>query len=311
MNAVEPTARTTGLGRGLSTLIPRSTGAYRELPCSAIEPNPSQPRTQFDQGELDALAESIGTLGVLQPVVVRELPEGGRYTLIAGERRWRAAQMADLAVIPAIVRVSDDAGSLVEAIVENVHRTDLGPLEEAAAYRQLIDDFKLTHDQVGKRVGKNRATITNSLRLLKLPATVQAKVQAGQLTAGHARVLAGIKVKVTMTALAERAVTEDLSVRELEQLASETGTTAAKAKRRGDGERTKGDARRLATGKSAQSTTQLSALELEAQNTIADALSTDVTVETSSAGAGRIVIRYADKADLGRISSQITAKKRS
>ncbi len=293
MNASSDAApRTTGLGRGLSSLIPRSASAYQELACVAIEPNPAQPRKHFDDAELAALAESIAEVGVLQPVVVRELDAAGRYALIAGERRWRAAQMAKLSVIPAIVKQADDADSLVEAIVENVHRADLGPLEEAAAYRQLIDDFDLTHDQVGKRVGKSRATITNSLRLLNLPGAVQAKVRTGQLTAGHARVLAGLKDKSEIKRLAERVASGTLSVRDLERLANASADREPR--------------RRRQRGRRERPDPALSAAQLEARNAIADALSTDVTVEPATAGAGKIVVRYADAADLRRIASQIS-----
>lgn len=288
----ESSNRSSGLARGLSTLIPRSTSAYQELECDVIEPNPSQPRQHFDDEQLRALAESIAEIGVLQPVIVRALPDAGRYALIAGERRWRAAKLANVTVIPAIVRQANDADTLVEAIVENVHREDLDPLEEAAAYRQLIDDFDLTHDQVGKRVGKSRATITNSLRLLALPASVQAKVRTRELTAGHARVLAGVTSSTTAKTLAERAIGGGLSVRQLEQLAA--SETSSKKPRPPQRERNK------------PANARLSAAELEAQNVIAEALSTDVAIEPGRAGAGRVTIRYADLADLERISHQIS-----
>ena len=182
-------ARPGGLGKGLGALIP--TGAVQpgaslqELPTAVIHANPQQPREHFDEESLAALAESIREVGVLQPVLVRE--QGDGYELIAGERRWRAARRVGLQTIPAIIRHADDAAVLQQSIVENVQREELNPLEEAAAYQQLIEDFSLTHDDVASRVGKSRATVTNMLRLLQLPPAIQRYVKDGNLRMGHAR----------------------------------------------------------------------------------------------------------------------------
>ena len=214
--------RRSGLGKGLAALIPaearrrRRRQSLQELPVAAIEPNPNQPRSHFDEESLADLTASIRELGVLQPVLVRAA-EPGRYQLIAGERRWRAARRAGLDTIPAIVRETDDLGSIEQALVENLHRQDLTALEEAAAYQQLIEDFELTHDDVATRVGKSRVAVTNTLRLLQLPPTIQHLLADGRLTAGHARALLGTPDRGFQEALARRAVAEHLSVRAVEE----------------------------------------------------------------------------------------------
>jgi ParB family chromosome partitioning protein len=211
-------ARPGGLGKGLGALIP--TGAVQpgaslqELPTAVIHANPQQPREHFDEESLAALAESIREVGVLQPVLVRAHGDG--YELIAGERRWRAARRVGLQTIPAIIRQADDAAVLQQSIVENVQREELNPLEEAAAYQQLIEDFSLTHDDVASRVGKSRATVTNMLRLLQLPPAIQRYVKDGNLRMGHARALLGTPDRAFQEQLARRAVNDDLSVREVE-----------------------------------------------------------------------------------------------
>ncbi|HET9078667.1 MAG TPA: ParB/RepB/Spo0J family partition protein [Acidimicrobiales bacterium] len=187
---------------------------------SGIEPNQHQPRQAFDEEALAALTASIREVGVLQPVLVRETDEG-RYELIAGERRWRAAKRAGLQTVPAIVRTVSDLGRVEHALIENLHRQDLNPLEEAAAYQQLIEDFGLTHEQLSSRVGKSRAAITNTLRLFQLPPTVQKLVSDGQLSAGHARALLGTPDRAFQEALARRAVAEQLSVRAVEDAVKE------------------------------------------------------------------------------------------
>ena len=193
-----------------------------------IHPNPQQPREHFDEESLAALAESIREVGVLQPVLVRE--QGDGYELIAGERRWRAARRVGLQTIPAIVRHADDAAVLQQAIVENVQREELNPLEEAAAYQQLIEDFSLTHDDVATRVGKSRATVTNMLRLLQLPPAIQRYVKDGNLRMGHARALLGTPDRAFQEQLARRAVNDDLSVREVEEaIRARTETPATRA----------------------------------------------------------------------------------
>jgi ParB family chromosome partitioning protein len=212
-------ARPGGLGKGLGALIPTGVvqpgAVLQELPTSTIQPNPQQPREHFDEETLAALAESIREVGVLQPVLVRERGDAG-YELIAGERRWRAARRVGLQTIPAIIRHADDAAVLQQSIVENVQREELNPLEEAAAYQQLIEDFDLTHDDVAGRVGKSRATVTNMLRLLQLPPAIQRYVKDGSLRMGHARALLGTPDRAFQEQLARRAVNEDLSVREVE-----------------------------------------------------------------------------------------------
>src|SRR5579875_10397 len=219
-------ARRSGLGKGLGALIPHEvsgshSSALREVPISSIRPNSYQPRTHFDEEAMSALAASIRELGVLQPVLVRPV-EGSdgsdEYELIAGERRWRAAKRAGLQTIPVLVRdVAEDATSLEQALVENLHRQDLGPLEEAAAYQQLIDDFGHTHEQVATRVGKSRATVTNTLRLLQLPSGVQRAVADGSISAGHARALLGTPDRALQEALVSRIVSEGMTVRQVEE----------------------------------------------------------------------------------------------
>jgi len=214
-------ARPGGLGRGLGALIPTGTvaekaGGLAEIPTTEIRPNPQQPREYFDEEALAGLADSIREVGILQPVLVRAGEDGG-YELIAGERRWRAARRVGLPTIPAMVRVADDAAMLQHAIVENVQREELNPLEEAAAYQQLIEDFSLTHDDVATRVGKSRATITNTLRLLQLPPSIQRSLKEGTIRMGHARALLGTPDRAFQEQLARRVIAEDLSVREVEE----------------------------------------------------------------------------------------------
>jgi ParB family chromosome partitioning protein len=213
-------ARRSGLGRGLGALIPNEvvgdkSSALLDIPVVAIRANPHQPRTAFDEEGMASLTASIREVGVLQPVLVRPAGEGA-YELIAGERRWRAAKRAGLPTIAAIVRDSSDVHSVEQALVENLHRADLNPLEEAGAYQQLIEDFGLTHEQLSQRVGKGRVSITNTLRLFQLPPAVQKLVGDGQLSAGHARALLGTPDRAYQEALARKAVTEQLSVRAVE-----------------------------------------------------------------------------------------------
>ncbi|MEX2625676.1 MAG: ParB/RepB/Spo0J family partition protein [Ilumatobacteraceae bacterium] len=213
-----------GLGRGLAALIPPGEGATGderatliELVVDQIVPNPRQPRDVFDEDELAGLATSIADMGILQPLVVRPTPDG-RYELVAGERRLRAARLAGLERVPAVVRHTDDADLLKEALVENIHRVQLNPLEEAAAYRQLLDDFGFTQEELAARIGKSRPAISNALRLLSLPAPVQRRVAAGVLSAGHAKALLSIDDGDEMGRVADRIVAEGLSVRATEEL---------------------------------------------------------------------------------------------
>jgi ParB family chromosome partitioning protein len=189
----------------------------REVPLARIRPNPYQPRNQFGEQGLSALVDSIKSVGILQPILVREVGPD-EYELIAGERRFRAARRAGLQSIPALVHVADDALSLEEALVENLHREDLNPLDEAGAYQQLIEEFNLTHEEVARKVGRSRAGVTNALRLFQLPPTVQRYVRDGQLSAGHARALLGTPDRILQERLAAEAVHNGLSVRSLEDL---------------------------------------------------------------------------------------------
>jgi len=226
-------ARRSGLGKGLSALIPtevvgdRST-ALREVPIGSIKPNPRQPRVNFDEDTMSSLAASIKELGILQPVLVRQI--GGEaaddFELIAGERRWRAARRAGLQTIPVLVQTSDETRSLEQALVENLHRQDLNVLEEAAAYQQLIEEFGYTHDQVATRVGKSRTAVTNTLRLLQLPAGVQRLLAEGQITPGHARALLGTPDRGFQEVLAKSIVSDGLTVRAIEEMVRDHGQAA-------------------------------------------------------------------------------------
>jgi len=197
-------------------LVPVPGARFAELPVGDIRPNPRQPRTVFDEDALAELVGSIKEIGVLQPVVVRQVADG--YELIMGERRWRATQEAGLTTIPAIVRETGDNDLLRDALLENLHRSQLNPLEEAAAYQQLLDDFGCTHDQLATRISRSRPQISNTLRLLKLPPLVQRRVAAGVLSAGHARALLGLSDGAAIERLAQRIVAEGLSVRAVEEI---------------------------------------------------------------------------------------------
>jgi ParB family transcriptional regulator, chromosome partitioning protein len=279
------------LGRGLGALIPAGVvegiGGLEDLAISSIRPNPQQPREHFDEETLASLADSIREVGVLQPVLVRAAGEG--YELIAGERRWRAARRVGLQTIPAIVRVADDAAVLQQAIVENVQREQLNPLEEAAAYQQLIEDFSFTHDEVASRVGKSRATITNTLRLLQLPPTIQRYLKEGTLRMGHARALLGTPDRAFQEQLARRTVGEDLSVREVEE-----------AIRR----REESPATRVATQEPPTTRLRPPGL-LELEELLGDYLETRVRISMGPRH-GRVQIDFANLEDLERIYKAMT-----
>jgi ParB family chromosome partitioning protein len=208
------------LGRGLSALIPEPPPGPREGPIDVdldlLDPNPKQPRTELDEAKLDALAQSVRAHGVIQPIVARR--KNGRYEIVAGERRWRAAQRAGLLRIPVLVRDVPDSKLLEIALVENLQREDLNPIEEAAAYRRLIEEHGLTQEEVAAIVGKDRSSVANYLRLLKLPAEVQAEVASGGLTMGHARALAGLPDEALQRRIARDVLARRLSVRETELL---------------------------------------------------------------------------------------------
>jgi ParB family chromosome partitioning protein len=273
--------------------------ALRDLAISQIEPNPHQPRDHFDEESLVTLTASISELGVLQPVLVR--PVGlDRYELIAGERRWRAAKRAGLQSIPAVVRRIDDAASLEQAVVENLHREDLNPLEEAAAYQQLIEDFKLSHDDVARRVGKSRSAVSNTLRLFQLPPAIQRLVAEAQLTAGHARALLGTPDRAFQEALARRAVAEQLSVRDVEEAVRARGGAAVEEPAAA------GPAAPVPAGAAAAAGSRLrppGLLELE--ELLSDRLDTRVKV-SMGAKRGKVTIDFATLEDLERIYRAMT-----
>src|SRR5215211_2489633 len=214
-------SRKGGLGRGLGALIPslpeaEQRNATLEVDINAIAPNPYQPRTGLDQDKLQQLADSIRVHGIIQPLVVRGAEERDRYTLIAGERRWRAARLAGLTVVPVVIKDAAPQAMLELALVENVVRADLSPLEEAVAYRQLIDEFGLTQASVAERVGRSRVSVTNTLRLLSAPEPVQTALQEGRITEGHARALLGLPTSADQVAMLDVVVTRDLTVRQTE-----------------------------------------------------------------------------------------------
>ncbi len=287
-------ARRSGLGRGLGALIPSEAGSgrdssLREIPLAQIRPNPLQPRAHFDEESLSELAASVRELGVLQPVLLRQIGDDD-YELIAGERRWRAARRAGLQSIPALIQEANNASSLKQALVENLHRQDLNPLEEAAAYQQLVEDFGLTHDELSRQVGKSRVTITNTLRLLQLPAGVQRAVSDGQLSAGHARALLGTPDRGFQEMLARRAVAEGLTVRMVEE--------AVRA-------RNEGGAMRPASSQVATRKRLRPPGLLELEGMLSDHLETRVKVEMG-AKRGRVIIDFATLEDLERIYRAMT-----
>ena len=223
------TAVAAGSGSDDDGLLPVPGARFAELPVGDIRPNPRQPRQVFDEDALAELVGSIREIGVLQPVVVRAVDDG--YELIMGERRWRATQEAGLETIPAIVRETEDSDLLRDALLENLHRAQLNPLEEAAAYQQLLDDFGCTHEQLATRIHRSRPQISNTLRLLRLPPLVQRRVAAGVLSAGHARALLGLGDGAAIERLAQRIVAEGLSVRAVEEIVSLGGDEASPARR--------------------------------------------------------------------------------
>jgi ParB family transcriptional regulator, chromosome partitioning protein len=291
--------RKSGLGKGLGALIPPEPGggdgrALTELPLGDISPNPHQPRQHFDEEGLASLAASIKAVGVLQPIIVRRV--GGAYELVAGERRWRSARRAGLTTIPAIVRDVDDLASVEQALVENLHRADLSPLEEAAAYQQLIEDFELTHEQVASRVGRSRSAITNTLRLLQLPPSIHQLVMDGRLSAGHARALLGTPDRALQERLAQRIVTEGWSVRAAEEAVREqSGAPPTPPPRQADG---------ADDGAPRRPVPLRPPGVVELEELLAEHLQTSVHVNVGS-GKGRVVIDFATVEDLERIYRRI------
>jgi ParB family transcriptional regulator, chromosome partitioning protein len=299
-----------GLGKGLGALIPTvpltaatdptgavsdegqpagpgDVGAYfDEIPVGAITPNPRQPRQVFDEDALEELAASIQAVGLLQPVVVRKVMPG-HYELVMGERRWRAGELAGLSQIPAIVRETPNDDMLRNALIENLHREQLNPLEEAAAYQQLLDDFSATHEELARKVGRSRPHISNTIRLLSLPAGVQKRVAAGVLSAGHARALLAVEDLQAQEELAHRIVAEGLSVRAVEEIVA-LGVQAIKAPRQHE-PRAKPVAPALK----------------DLADRLSDAFETRVKVELGQR-KGKIVVEFASLDDLERIVKTMT-----
>jgi ParB family chromosome partitioning protein len=323
----QPSRKKSGLGRGLASLIPTGpidhepgnmgpemgsaaadvllggaptnvvteVGAvYREIDPAAIEPNPRQPRQVFDGDALAELVHSIREFGLMQPIVVRAIESDGstpRYQLVMGERRWRAAQEAGLATIPSIVRETADDSMLRDALLENIHRAQLNPLEEAAAYQQLLDEFSVTHDELAVRIGRSRPVITNMIRLLKLPIAVQRRVAAGVLSAGHARALLALEGgQERQEELAARIVAEGLSVRATEEavtLANRDGAAPPPSPRR--------------------KPIQMPGLQ-DVAETLSSAFDTRVTVSLGKR-KGKIVVEFGSVEDLQRIVDLMNATK--
>jgi ParB family chromosome partitioning protein len=279
-------AKRGGLGTNLDSLIPTSltvgdteVAQQNEVPISSISPNPRQPRTVFDEDALNELIASIKEIGILQPPVVRRVSEG-RYELIMGERRLRAAKAAGLITIPVIIRQTPDNELLREALIENIHRSQLNPLEEAAAYAGLLTDFGCTHEELATKLGRSRPLITNMLRLLNLPPTVQRKVAAGVISAGHARALLGLSDEKEIEKLANRIVAEGLSVRATEEIVAIAGPAKKSGKKK---------------AKVGISGTALASAEL-----LSDYLDTRVSIEQGK-GKGKITIEFSGNEDLQRI----------
>lgn len=294
----------TGLGRGLSSLLgarppadkqtkagnsPAPSDTPNEVPIGEILPGAMQPRNGFDDASLNELAESIRENGIMQPLVVR--PREGGYELIAGERRWRASQMAGLANVPIVIRDVDDRTALELALVENLQRENLDPIEEAKGYAQLVDQFDLTQEEVAAKVGKNRATVANALRLIKLPPEVQTYMRDGLLSSGHAKVILGLKQAKDQIAAAKRVIKKELSVRQTEELLGELGQA------------TPGKTKRGAIGKSAATDAYILSLE----GKLRERLGTKVALRYRK-GKGSVDIKFFNDEDLQRILENLGIK---
>ena len=282
-------AKRGGLGTNLDALIPTSltvggkeVGQQNEIDINLISPNPKQPRTVFDEAALKELMVSIKEIGILQPPVVREV-SGGRYELIMGERRYRAAKAVGLKTIPVIIRQTPDNELLREALIENIHRSQLNPLEEGAAYAQLLSDFNCTHEELATKLGRSRPHLSNTMRLLTLPQAVQKRVALGIISAGHARALLGLSDAAEIEKLANRIVAENLSVRSVEEIIA-TGGSGKKTTKR----------------KTRKGNPELNEIAEE----LGDYLDTRVKIE-GSANKGKIVIEYSGGQDLQRIIKEI------
>jgi ParB family chromosome partitioning protein len=282
-------AKRGGLGTNLDALIPTSltvggkeVGQQNEIDINLISPNPKQPRTVFDEAALKELMVSIKEIGILQPPVVREV-SGGRYELIMGERRYRAAKAVGLKTIPVIIRQTPDNELLREALIENIHRSQLNPLEEGAAYAQLLSDFNCTHEELATKLGRSRPHLSNTMRLLTLPQAVQKRVALGIISAGHARALLGLTNAAEIEKLANRIVAENLSVRSVEEIIA-TGGIGKKSTKR----------------KTRKGNPELNEIAEE----LGDYLDTRVKIE-GTASKGKIVIEYSGGEDLQRIIKEI------
>jgi len=282
-------AKRGGLGTNLDALIPTSltvggkeVGQQNEIDINLISPNPKQPRTVFDEAALKELIVSIKEIGILQPPVVREV-SGGRYELIMGERRYRAAKAVGLKTIPVIIRQTPDNELLREALIENIHRSQLNPLEEGAAYAQLLSDFNCTHEELATKLGRSRPHLSNTMRLLTLPQAVQKRVALGIISAGHARALLGLTDAAEIEKLANRIVAENLSVRSVEEIIA-TGGSGKKSTKR----------------KTRKGNPELNEIAEE----LGDYLDTRVEIE-GTASKGKIVIEYSGGQDLQRIIKEI------
>ena len=283
-------AKRGGLGTNLDALIPTSltvggneVAQQNEVSIDSISPNPKQPRTVFNEEAMAELVASIKEIGILQPPVVRQTSPG-RYELVMGERRFRAAKLAGLRSIPVIIRQTPDNELLREALIENIHRSQLNPLEEAAAYTQLLQDFNCTHDELAQKLGRSRPLISNTMRLLNLPASVQSRVASGVISAGHARALLGLSNETQIDQLAKRIVAEGLSVRAVEEIIAATSPKAAsKTKKKSSG--TSPEVNEIA-------------------ERLGDHLDTRVKIKGGK-GKGEISIEFAGFADLARIVKKI------
>jgi ParB family transcriptional regulator, chromosome partitioning protein len=274
-------------------LAPVPGARFAEIAVESIVPNPKQPRQVFDEEALDELKASIQEVGFLQPIVVREVG-GNKFELVMGERRWRAAQTLGRETIPAIIRETRDDAMLRDALLENIHRADLNPLEEAAAYQQLLDEFGATHEELARRIGRSRPQISNTIRLLNLPARVQHRVAAGVLSAGHARALLGLEEADEQEALATRIVAEGLSVRATEELVTLAVSGGTKAKSATPTRRAKPHAPALA----------------DLADRLSDRFDTRVKVEIGRS-KGKITIEFATVDDLERIVGIIGVEDRA
>jgi ParB family chromosome partitioning protein len=287
-----------GLGRNLDALIPASAkketlneSQSNTIAIDLIIPNSKQPRTYFEESALEELAQSIKEVGLLQPPVVRKI-SNGKYELIMGERRFRAAKIAGLKEIPVVIRQTEDNELLREALIENIHRSELNALEEAAAYGELLGDLGVTHEELALKLGKSRTVITNTLRLLNLPATVQKKLVAGLISPGHARALLGLSNEVEIEKLAQRIINENLTVRAIEEIvAISLGKSPLdkKGKKHGDGSKSSGNSNYSDY--------------LEIIEKLEETLNTRVKIEKR-----KIIIEYGDGIDLQRITKIINEK---